>query len=54
MYWKRPISILDMSGYVTQIFLEQMANLFANSGDTDRSGSALLGNYPFGELFAAM
>ena len=36
IYWKSPISILGMSGYIMYIFLEKKAKLFANSGDPDQ------------------
>ena len=36
IYWKRPISILSMSGYVIYVFLEKMAKLFASNRDTDQ------------------
>ena len=36
IYWKSPISILGMSGYIVYIFLEKKTKLFANSGDPDQ------------------
>ena len=37
IYWKSPISVLGMSGYIMYIFLEKKAKLFANSGDPDQT-----------------
>ena len=37
IYWKGPISILDISGYEIYIFREKIAKLFANSGDPDQT-----------------
>ena len=36
IYWKSPTSILGTSGFEIYLFLEKMAKLFANSGDTDQ------------------
>ena len=37
IYWKSPVSILGMSGYMIRIFLKKNVELFANRGDPDQT-----------------